>query len=154
MRCFLCFPSNSVAKTRLQFHNCNFSINSKDMLRNRWGLLALMLNIKTYKLCFPLLSVLRFNTPRSLACVFGQEKQKINTEGIVANGGALHVHPIPTSLIPGPGGHAQSLEKDCKSTEEHFKGSAKEFQPPLDSKLASWGDQLCCLRANTGTMGI
>lgn len=30
-----CFPSNSVAKTKFQFHKCKFSINSKDILRNR-----------------------------------------------------------------------------------------------------------------------
>lgn len=42
-----------------------------------------MQNIKTYKLIhFPFFSVLWFKAPWDLACIFVQEKQKDNTEGI------------------------------------------------------------------------
>lgn len=61
---------------------------------------------------------------------------------------------IPTSLMTGPGRDAQSLERDCRSTGEHLKGSAKEFQPPLDSKLILWGGRggrVCSLASSMQT---
>lgn len=38
------------------------------------------------------------------------------------------IHSTPTSLIPGPARHAQSLERDQRSGGEHVKSSTKEFQ--------------------------